>query len=69
MKKFSAFLSAVITAFVLTVPSCTNASPTPYVSGNIGASWFDNITPQTQETLSTAGVCCPFSGYSPVWSV
>lgn len=55
MKKNLAFLSAFITAGMLAVPAYAADSPSCYVSGNVGAAWFNDITPQNQGSVSTKG--------------
>ena len=53
MKKNLAFLGAFITAGMLTVPAYAADSTPYYVSGNVGAAWFNDITTQNQGTVST----------------
>ncbi|MCX6179727.1 MAG: acyloxyacyl hydrolase [Chlorobiales bacterium] len=43
MKKSLAVLGAVITAGMLTVPAYAAESPSYYISGNVGPSWYTDI--------------------------
>jgi len=64
MKKSLAVLGAVIAAGMLSVPTYAASSPSYYISGNVGASWFNDITstdPTTQlkdnhPLTTTAGI-------------
>ena len=55
MKKSFAVFGAFLTAGLMTVPVYAANSPSLYISGDVGASWFNDITTNSGGTLSTTG--------------
>jgi opacity protein-like surface antigen len=56
MKKFLACCGVVLTAGMLRVPAYAADSTSYYVSGDVGASWFNNVSPTDPVTNQPQGV-------------